>query len=141
MKKFVLTLVVLIASSVVSFAQNSVGFPGMKITDRNGNVIQSVPSVNSNVVYQNGYTRSDGTRVRGHYKTRSNSTNWDNFSTVGNVNTYTGCSGSVARDYSAGASNYGGGRTIHTGSRGGQYYINSRGNKTYVPKRRSASIW
>lgn len=25
-------------------------------------------------------------------------------------------------------------RTIHTGPRGGQYYINSNGNKTYVPR-------
>ena len=26
------------------------------------------------------------------------------------------------------------GRTIHTGARGGQYYINSNGNKTYIKK-------
>ncbi len=25
--------------------------------------------------------------------------------------------------------------TINTGSRGGQYYYNSKGNKVYVPKR------
>lgn len=36
--------------------------------------------------------------------------------------------------YSGGGS-YGGGRTIHTGPRGGKYYINSRGNKTYVKRR------
>ena len=41
---------------------------------------------------------------------------------------------------SIGAYNYGSGRTIHTGSRGGQYYINSNGNKTYVPKRNTSSF-
>lgn len=36
--------------------------------------------------------------------------------------------------YSGGGS-YGGGRTIHTGPRGGQYYINKNGNKTYTSSR------
>jgi len=31
--------------------------------------------------------------------------------------------------------NSGSGRTIHTGSRGGQYYYNSKGNKTYIKRR------
>ena len=96
-------------------------------------VITNVSS--SSVVYQNGYTRSNGTYVQGHYKTRSNNTNLDNFSTIGNYNPFTGSIGSIAKDYSAGAYNYGAGKTIHVGSRGGQYYINSNGNKTYVPKR------
>ncbi len=92
--------------------------------------------VNSNVRYQQGYVQpSTGTYVQPHYKTQSNSTNHDNYSTRGNVNSYTGQSGSRAKDYSSGASNYGSGNTIHTGPKGGQYYINSNGNKTYVPKR------
>ena len=93
-------------------------------------------STNSSVRYQSGYTRSNGTYVQGHYKTSSNYTNHDNFSTRGNVNTYTGSVGTRARDYSSGAYNYGSGKAIYTGSRGGQYYYNSNGNKTYVPKRR-----
>lgn len=97
----------------------------------------SISSTNSSVRYQQGYTRKDGTYVNGHMKTRSNNTNHDNFSTIGNSNPYTGSIGSVAKDYSVGAYNYGSGKTIHTGSRGGQYYINSNGNKTYVPKRRT----
>jgi hypothetical protein len=91
----------------------------------------SVPSVR----YQNTYQRYDGTVVEAHFKTQSNNTNWDNFSTRGNVNPYTGQSGTRARDYSSDALNYGKGQVIQTGSRGGQYYINSNGNKTYVPKR------
>lgn len=97
----------------------------------------SISSTNSSVRYQQGYTRKDGTYVNGHMKTRSNNTNHDNFSTIGNSNPYTGSIGSVAKDYSVGAYNYGSGKTIHTGSRGGQYYINSNSNKTYVPKRRT----
>ncbi len=90
---------------------------------------------NSNVRYQQGYYKSNGTYVKPHYKTQTNKTNHDNFSTSGNTNTYTRESGTRAKDYSAGARNYGKGKTIHTGSRGGQYYYNSKGNKTYVPKR------
>ena len=37
----------------------------------------------------------------------------------------------AASSRSSGASS-GGGRTVHTGPRGGQYYINGNGNKTYV---------
>lgn len=95
----------------------------------------SYNSVNSSSRYQNGYTRSDGTYVNGHYKTTSNNTNQDNYSTKGNTNPYTGNSDSRARDYSSQSSNYGSGNTIQTGTRGGQYYINSNGNKVYVPKR------
>jgi hypothetical protein len=84
---------------------------------------------------QSGYYKpTTGTYVQPHVKTESNSTNWDNYSTKGNTNLSTGETGTRARDYSTGASNYGSGQTIQTGSRGGQYYINSNGNKTYVPK-------
>jgi hypothetical protein len=86
--------------------------------------------------YQRGYVRkSTGTYVSGHYKTRSDRTNHNNFSTRGISNPYTGTRGYRARDYSNGAYNYGYGKTINTGSRGGQYYYNSKGNKTYIPKR------
>lgn len=85
--------------------------------------------------YQNGYYRQDGTYVEGHYRSRSNHTNHDNYSTQGNYNPYTGQQGSRARDYSIDAYNYGSGQIIMTGPRGGQYYYNSNGNKVYVPKR------
>ncbi|MBU3677688.1 MAG: hypothetical protein FGM54_10995 [Chitinophagaceae bacterium] len=85
--------------------------------------------------YQSGYYNNSGTYVQPHVKTTSNNTNWDNYSTSGNTNPYTGESGTKARDYSSGSYNYGSGQNIQTGSRGGQYYINSNGNKVYVPKR------
>lgn len=90
---------------------------------------------NSDVRYQSGYIKDNGTFVLPHYKTNTNSTNWDNFSTKDNYNYYNGNNGTKARDYSNDAYNYGTGQTIQTGPNGGQYYINSNGNKTYVPKR------
>ncbi len=87
----------------------------------------------------NGYTRKDGTYVQGHYRSSKNNTNHDNYSTIGNLNPYTGSQGVVAKDYSTDAYNYGAGKTIHTGTQGGQYYINSNGNKTYVPKRKTTN--
>lgn len=127
MKKIILTVAIALMSMTDANAQGYYGY-GSRSNSYGS-------STSSSVRYQRGYTRSDGTYVQGHYKTNTNSTNHDNYSTRGNVNSYTGTSGSRARDYSTSAYNYGAGHTIHTGSRGGQYYINSNGNKTYVPKR------
>lgn len=54
-------------------------------------------------VWVNGYTRSDGTKVAGHYRTAPNSTRNDNYSTKGNINPHTGKAGTRPRD---GSSNY-----------------------------------
>lgn len=123
-----------------------------------------------NQVWVNGYTRSNGTYVQGHYRTAPNSTRNDNWTTVGNVNPHTGKSGTLPGDgytkrrtsyastysstptyttptYSSSYStpsystttyttpsysSYSSTPTVYTGSRGGTYYINSNGNKTYV---------
>lgn len=132
MKKIILTAIIAIGCVFGSYAQSSWG----KTSVTNTNPSYRVGSTNTSVRYQQGYTRKDGTYVQGHYKTSNNGTNHDNYSTRGNMNNYTGSYGSRARDYSSGAYNYGSGRTIHTGSRGGQYYVNDRGNKVYVPKRK-----
>jgi hypothetical protein len=89
--------------------------------------------------YVKGYYRKNGTYVQSHYRSDRNHTNHDNYSAVGNTNPFTGSVGRVPRDYTPQAYSYGSGQTIHTGPRGGQYYINSNGNKTYVPKRSSSS--
>jgi hypothetical protein len=88
-----------------------------------------------NSTWVNGYYKKDGTYVPGHYRSAPNTTNIDNWSTRNNVNPYNGKQGTRAQDYSPQAYNYGQGRVIHTGPRGGQYYYNSNGNKVYVPKR------
>jgi hypothetical protein len=118
-----------------------------------------------------GYYRSNGTYVQPHQRTVPNYTRNDNYSTVGNVNPYTGKAGTQPRDgytstrttssnyntpttstntystptyrstytpsYTAPVSTYSipdytPSQTVYTGSRGGQYYINSNGNKTYI---------
>jgi hypothetical protein len=90
---------------------------------------------NSSTLRVKSYTKRNGTQVQGYTKTTPNKTNWDNYSTKPNTNIYTGKQGYKAPDYSPASNNYGSGKTIYTGSKGGQYYYNSNGNKTYVPKR------
>lgn len=126
MKKLALTMVALMATAATSFGQ---------IHNSRSHGSTYGTGVNTHTTTVSGYTRSNGTYVNGYVRTRSNRTNHDNYSTSGNRNPYTGAAGTRARDYSSAAYNYGSGRPIQTGSRGGQYYINSRGNKTYVPKR------
>jgi len=41
-------------------------------------------------VYVRGYYRSDGTYVKPHYRTAPDNNPWNNYSTWGNVNPYTG---------------------------------------------------
>lgn len=43
--------------------------------------------------YVNGYYRKNGTYVQPHYRSDSNNTKLDNWSTRGNVNPYTGSAG------------------------------------------------
>ena len=131
MKKLILALIALVATSTAAFGQSySYG------NNSRSNTSTYNYGVNSRSTNVSGYTRSNGTYVNGYTRTQRNSTNHDNYSTSGNYNPYTGTTGSRARDYSSQSYNYGAGHTIQTSSRGGQYYINSNGNKVYVPKRR-----
>ena len=158
MKKLILSMFALMAMSTTSFAQQfaiyqpcpSVSYSVPKVTYSVPDVTYSLPSISYNVpdvtysvpstntTIVCGYTRDNGTFVQPYVRTMPNETNWDNFSTKGNSNPFTGSTGYKARDYSSDALNYGAGHTIYSGSRGGQYYYNSRGHKTYVPKR---SLW
>ena len=145
MKKLVLTMVAIMAMSATSFAQypSWLNVSSMVSSIHSAPISYNVPSVtytapstiNYSTTTVNGYYRSTGTYVESHVRTMPNSTNWDNYSTKGNVNPYTGTTGYRARDYSSDARNYGSGHTIYTGSRGGQYYYNGNGHKVYVPKR------
>ncbi|MEY3499412.1 MAG: hypothetical protein RL308_1081 [Bacteroidota bacterium] len=88
--------------------------------------------------YVSGYTNSNGTYVQGYYRTTPNTTRNDNYSTVGNVNPYTGSYGTKPADsYYSSPSYYSTSSyttPVYTGSRGGQYYINSNGNKSYISR-------
>jgi hypothetical protein len=105
--------------------------------------------VNPSQTYVQGYTKADGTYVQGYYKTTPNNTNRDNFTTKPNVNPYTSQPGYIQPDNQPATTNslystpartttptystpsYSS-PAIQTGPRGGQYYINSNGNKVYV---------
>ncbi len=41
-------------------------------------------------VFVHGYFRSDGTYVRPHYRSAPDGNPWNNWSTIGNINPYTG---------------------------------------------------
>ena len=133
MNKLFLTLAIMLTVAFSANAQyKKDGTPDMRYSQNKqtyGNSYSNPSSsygTNSDIRYQNGYIKDNGTYVEPHYKTNTNNDNY---------NPYNGNSGSRAKDYSNYAYNYGSGQQIHTGSRGGQYYINSIGNKTYVPKR------
>jgi hypothetical protein len=57
--------------------------------------------------YVNGYYRKNGTYVEPHYKSDPNTSKFDNFSTRGNTNPYTGRSGSVDPYKTDNSNNYG----------------------------------
>lgn len=133
MKSFFYSFLFLTLVTSSSFAQSYYSQPSQRSSNSRSNTGGGY--VNPNTNYNNGYTKQNGSYVQPHYKTQSNQTNLDNYSTQDNVNPYTSEKGSKAKDYSIDAYNYGSGKTIQTGERGGQYYINDNGNKVYVPKR------
>lgn len=49
-------------------------------------------------VYVQGHYRSDGTYVQPHYQSAPNNSTYDNWSTRGNINPYTGEEGTQDRD-------------------------------------------
>ncbi len=54
--------------------------------------------VNQNKVWVNGYYKSNGTYVKGHYRTAPNNSNRDNYSTKPNINPHTGEKGTLEPD-------------------------------------------
>lgn len=80
-------------------------------------------------VWVNGYYKSDGTYVKGYYKTVYDNTATNNYTYQGNINPNTGTQGTKQLyQYTTPTEN----RTLYTGVNGGTYYINDRGNKVYV---------
>lgn len=50
--------------------------------------------------YVQGYTRSDGTYVKGHYRSDPDGYRYNNYSSQGNTNPYTGERGTQRNEYS-----------------------------------------
>jgi hypothetical protein len=90
MKLWVLTAAALAASVTVSNAQSRGGY-GNPPTYGTG----SSPSSNS----VDGYTTNRGTYVQPHQQTSPNGTQYDNYGTRGNVNPYTGSTGTRSPKY------------------------------------------
>lgn len=131
MKKVFLSTLFL-TFSYLGFSQSYNSYPSSSYTQKQSSY-SSYSSPSTQKV--SGYTNSSGTYVNAYERTSRDNTNTNNWNVQGNTNPNTGENGSRARDYSSDAYNYGQGKSIQTGERGGQYYINSNGNKTYVPKR------
>lgn len=55
----------------------------------------AVPAFGQSYHYVHGYTRKDGTVVAPHYQTNPDNSRLNNWSTVGNVNPFTGRPGTV----------------------------------------------
>lgn len=136
MKNF-LFLIAFLFFSVASFAQVSVrGY-----YRSNGTYVQphqrTYPNSTRNDNYStigntNPYTGKAGTQPRDGYRTTS-STYTPTYSRP--TYTYSTPQTYVSPNYSTqsySSPSYSSSNTIYTGSRGGQYYINSNGNKTYV---------
>jgi|NOAtaT_6_FD_contig_21_3770994_length_329_multi_13_in_0_out_0_1 hypothetical protein len=68
-------------------------------------------------IYVDSYIKSNGTFVQGHYRTTPNYTRDDNWSTIGNINPFTGAAGTKRGDYYT---------TPY-------YYINTRRSNYYNP--------
>ena len=76
-------------------------------------------------VYVRGYTRKDGTYVQPHHRSAPDSNPYNNWSTKGNVNPYTGQMGTHNPDSSYGTSSHrqgnsngGNGSLLNNGSQG-----------------------
>lgn len=132
MKSFISTLFLCAFIHVGCLAQSFYSQPS---TPKRSSSTSYNGYVNPSTSYNSGYQKSNGTYVQPHMKTQQNQTNLDNYSTQGNSNPFTNEKGSRAKDYSVESYNYGSGKVIQTGERGGQYYHNDKGNKVYVPKR------
>jgi hypothetical protein len=110
----------LIRGSTWVYRDGSVEFAASKLVSRVTRYTSYPPAVSSNVgvgglsssspanygqttpkeTWVNGYTRADGTRVAGYYRTAANGTVNDNYSTQGNINPHTGKAGTQPRDSS-----------------------------------------
>ncbi|QDK78885.1 hypothetical protein EXU85_09820 [Spirosoma sp. KCTC 42546] len=139
MKNLFLLSMLMLAHSFAIAQYKKDGTPDMRYNSNrqmygNSYCSPSYGTTNPSIDYQSSYVRN-GTYVEPSFHTKSNNTNTDNWSTSGNTNPLTGSLGTRARDYSNEAYNYGQGQVIQTGPRGGQYYQNSNGNRTYIPKR------
>ena len=91
MKKFIICLLLVFSTIMLIGCSTIDKLTGHDKHESSNPVSASTGS--SNEVWVSGYTRSDGTYVKGHYRTGANETKSDNWSTKGNTNPHTGKKG------------------------------------------------
>lgn len=97
---FTLCVSLLFAFSPISTEARSYAYSGYS-QPWSGYSSSGTPRVDPQGRWVNGYTRKDGTHVRGHYRSRPDGTDLNNWTTRGNVNPHTGKPGTRApRKYS-----------------------------------------
>jgi hypothetical protein len=92
MRKWTVAVALVLASVTAASAQ----FYGTQ-QNNSGGLYGSGSNPSSHQV--DGYTRNNGTYVAPHYQTNPNNTQMDNYGTRGNVNPYTGVTGTRTPGY------------------------------------------
>ena len=64
-------------------------------------LVMTMASVAAADTYVKGYTKSDGTYVQGHYRSSPNAQKFDNYSSQGQTNPYTGQKGTQPHEFSS----------------------------------------
>lgn len=96
--KKTLILFTLISSLVFAYNKNTINSSYKTKSYNNNSSSYVVPK--SPTVKVGSYYKDNGTYVESHYRTAPNKTTLDNWSTKGNINPYTGKSGTKANSYS-----------------------------------------
>jgi len=99
----VVFLVLACAPANGAFARG--GGSGSGSSSHSSGAVHGSGYVNPSYHYTQGYFRSNGTYVHGYYATNPNGTKLDNYSTIGNVNPWTGKPGWIRPDESPRAYN------------------------------------
>ena len=120
-------------TSLLSIAVNQLNFKIMKKLFLSLTLaIVAQFSFGQSTVYVNGYYRSNGTYVQGHYRTAPNNTVYDNYSTYPNVNPYTGQTGTIHYNYNYNSnSNYNYNQNSNTYYYNNSYYTQPRATYYY----------
>lgn len=83
--------------------------------------------------YVDGYCRSDGRCVQGHFRSNANGSGADNYGAIGNQNPNTGRIGTRKSEL-PNTGRVSDGHVFQVGPRGGEYYVSESGRRVYRKK-------
>lgn len=131
MKTILFCLLAFVSVAVISKAQSDDDYYGEDesyIHDYNPRPYEDYYG-NSYQYYDNLFKDTDNDGLMNYFD--NNDRNTDLFKSLFKSNNYYNYS-SQPHNYNSSYYDFNSGRTIYTGPRGGQYYINSNGNKVYI---------